>query len=431
MNVRRGSEFDWRVDGEYDFAQEDYFKSIEFGVRYADRTAKNLQPSNSGIGCAGIASNPTLSYNQYIVGAITAPACSQYNALSTANSISGISLASLGPAAYSVNHGSFFGGAYGVTNWVNVNPEWLVANTNTYRALFGYTGPQAFVQTFTFGTNEQSNAGYAKANFGFDLFQFPVDGNLGIRYISTNLTENANTQSSNAATCAAMAATSPVNNCLVYSPTTASKATSDFLPSINIKTTLDTNFFLRIAASETVTRPTFSQLNPGLTLSAPTATLLGTASSGNANLAPEKSQNEDVDLEYYWGAANHVSAAVFNRDVSGYIQTVATTTIINGQSYQLSQPANVQNGDIEGVEVGYSQFLDFLPGFLSGFGWDTERHLCQWSLQPHLQVAFQRRRHLRIRRLLVPPLLYLEQQLQGRRGQHGRHRAANDLCLAA
>jgi TonB-dependent receptor len=98
--------------------------------------------------------------------------------------------------------------------------------------------------------------------------------------------------------------------------------------------------------------------------------LTGTASSGNPNLSPEKSTNVDWDLEYYWGNANHVSGALFNRDVTGYIQNVASQISIGGVPYTLTAPANVQNATIKGGELAYSQFLDFLPGFWSGFGWD-------------------------------------------------------------
>jgi TonB-dependent receptor len=66
--------------------------------------------------------------------------------------------------------------------------------------------------------------------------------------------------------------------------------------------------------------------------------------------------------------------------VKGYIQTAVCTAAIpgcvngqvtvNGLSYNYSLPQNFQDASLQGAEVAYSQFLDFLPGFFSGFGWD-------------------------------------------------------------
>ena len=76
--------------------------------------------------------------------------------------------------------------------------------------------------------------------------------------------------------------------------------------------------------------------------------------------------------EYYWGTANHVSIAAFHRDVTGYIQTQSQGQIsVNGNLYNYSKPVNFQNAAIDGMEAGYSQFADFLPGFWSGFGIDA------------------------------------------------------------
>jgi TonB-dependent receptor len=288
--------------------------------------------------------------------------------------VGGISLASLPGNAYHTIHGSFWGGGYGVSSWTNIDPNWLYQNENYFRSLYGYTGPQAFVPTFSFDTREKANAGYMKLNYGFTALGFPVDGNVGFRYVDTTLLEDAYTQTyvpANPAVGPTVGANANCTTCVQYTPTSASKEDYQFLPSINVRVTLDDGLFMRIGASKTVTRPTFAQLNPGQTLSAPTATLLtGTASSGNAALSPEKSTNVDWDLEYYWGNGNHVSGALFNRDVTGYIQNVATPISIAGVPYTLTAPANIQNASIKGAELGYSQFLDFLPDFWSGFGWD-------------------------------------------------------------
>jgi hypothetical protein len=82
-------------------------------------------------------------------------------------------------------------------------------------------------------------------------------------------------------------------------PTTT---TLDWLPSLNARLALADDFFLRIAASRTVTRPTFLQLDPGLSLSASTATLLGSGTSRQSPICSRKARpTRDLSLEYYFG----------------------------------------------------------------------------------------------------------------------------------
>jgi len=151
-------------------------------------------------------------------------------------------------------------------------------------------------------------------------------------------------------------------------PFSDGKVYTDWLPSMNVKFSLEDDLLLRFAASQTITHPTFPQLNPGLTLSASTATLLGSGSGGNPNLSPVRSDNVDLSLEYYFGPQNALTGAVFYRNIDGYIQSAITEQTINGIDYQITIPVNAPAGHIDGAEVSYTQFFDFLPGLLSGLG---------------------------------------------------------------
>jgi TonB-dependent receptor len=150
--------------------------------------------------------------------------------------------------------------------------------------------------------------------------------------------------------------------------TASEKETADWMPSLNVRAKLEDDFFVRLGLSRTVTRPTFAQLNPGLSLSASTATLLGSGSSGNPTLKPVKSDNADLTFEYYFSASNSLNLAVFYRQVYGYIANSVSAETIGGISYQVTRPANQPGGHIDGMEFGYTQFFDFLPGIWSGLG---------------------------------------------------------------
>jgi iron complex outermembrane receptor protein len=373
-NKAVGADYVFRVDGKYEFSPSSYIKSIELGWRGGARSSHNTAAANAALNCTQGA-NPTLAYNADIISVLNSPVCKAYlaqgsggNSPANFTTLGGVTVGSLGAGASRRTWGSFFDGRFGETGWTTFEPDWLWNNVDKIRSLYGLTGERPDVPSATFIVNEVTQSGYIKANYGFDIWNIPIDGNAGVRFVDTNLTEQAYK-------------TIQANGQITFEPTTARKETTDLLPSFNLRATLDDGLFLRFSASKTVTRPSFSQLNPAQSFSGAGQTLLGTSTSGNANLNAIKSVNLDVSGEYYWGHGNHLSAAVFHRDVKGYIQngpcTSAQPGCINGQvnqggfAYNYTLPQNFQDATLEGAEVGYSQFLDFLPGFLSGFGWDT------------------------------------------------------------
>jgi len=346
-----GNEVDWRGDLHYDMDGSSFFKSFDAGIRYVDRFAKNRADNPGGLDCRadleGAKSSP-----QYpmILAAANSPAC--YMALSALR----------GGAAH-VTQGSQFDGKFGITQWTDADPNWLNHNIAYLRELYDQSpvgAPPPLDPTQSFDDREQSYAGYVKANFGFDLGSVPVDGNIGLRVVDTEADMKGNQ--------IVVDFTPPDIYAFSYIPTASNKNTLDWLPSLNMRFSLQDDLFLRLAASQTVTHPTFAQLNPGLSLSAQTGTLLGSGSEGNPNLAPVKSDNVDLSLEYYFGPQNVLTGAVFYRDISGYIQIDNFPEAIGGITYNISSFVNAPEGHIDGVEVGYTQFFDFLPGLLSGLG---------------------------------------------------------------
>jgi TonB-dependent receptor len=233
-----------------------------------------------------------------------------------------------------------FDGKFGIQQWVDADPRWLTENAGFLRAAFGQpTTPPPDDPTQSFDDREQSYAGYAKANFGFDLGTVPVDGNVGLRVVDTQANMKGNSLV-------------VINGIGVITPTVSDKDTLDWLPSLNMRFSLEDDLLLRFAASQTITHPTFPQLNPGLTLSASTATLLGSGAGGNPDLSPVKSENVDLSLEYYFGPQNVLTGAVFYRNIDGYIQLAQTEQTINGIDYQITIPVNAPAGHIDGAEVG-------------------------------------------------------------------------------
>jgi TonB-dependent receptor len=378
-NEGHGNAWDGRIDATYSFGAGDFIRDIQAGFRYNRRGARNIAPAGGGLGCAAITTNgnPAAANNKYIVAAYNSPACTAFRAATTpsvaaANNplnqtnvhIGGLTI----PAAdLHCTHGDLFGEEYGITKFCDAATDYLYNNTEEIRNLFGYSGQPEASPANSYNIAEATNGTYLKVDFAIPMFGFVVDGNVGARYVTTDLTVDSSSSQyvPNGQT--------DCLTCVVYTPVHATKETGDFMPSVNLRATLEDGIILRFGASKTVTRPTFTQLNPNYVLRAPTGNLPGSISGGNPNLSSVKSVNLDLDGEYYWGAgnANHVSLAVFHRDISGYIQNQTQQVFVDGQPYNQTLPINFQDATLEGAEAAYSQFLDFLPGFWSGFGWDV------------------------------------------------------------
>jgi TonB-dependent receptor len=362
-----GNEIDWRGDATYDVSDSGIVKSIVAGVRYVDRYAQNRQDNFGGLDClANTGADISTPQYQAILAATKSAACFK-------------PLSALPGTAWHVTSGSEFDGQFGITHWLDADPRWLVQNIDYLRNQFGQpSGPPPVDPTQSFDDREISYTGYVKANFGWDIFSLPLDGNIGIRLIETDSTERGNVIVVTGNPPPPAIATS---YSFTYNPTTSKANSFDWLPSLNARLQLDDGLFLRFAASKTVTRPQFAQLDPGLSLSASTGTLLGSGTTGNPNLGPEKSTNYDLSLEYYFGAQNAVTGAVFYRDVNGYIQGNQYPLTIGGVTYQITSVVNAPPGHIDGAELGYTQFLDFLPGPFKGLGFQANGTYVEGAFQ--------------------------------------------------
>lgn len=83
---------------------------------------------------------------------------------------------------------------------------------------------------------------------------------------------------------------------------------------------------LRLAASCTVTRPDFGDLNPNLVLGAPLLGALAptvprsSQTGGNPFLQPFESWNYDASVEYFFSRSGFAALTVFRRDLDGFFQ---------------------------------------------------------------------------------------------------------------
>src|SRR5579859_598687 len=300
----------------------------------------------------------------------------------------------------------FLSGISGSGNLLN---KWLTFNGDT---LFNAITAQqrALNPNFTFAPPEvndtdvveQVQGAYLEGEFGGNFFGRPMKGVLGARVETTfsdisGLSTNFNQL--------AKILTDPTQ----YQVLTGGTGTvgqhnhyTDILPNFSLRWDVTDQLVTRVAASQTITRPTLEDLSPVTTL----VTLRPgdfAASSGNANLKPFKSNNLDLSAEYYYGKTNYVSLGVFYKDVTNFIvlnQHTGTVASASGAplidpgtglpaQFSITAPENGQEAQVKGIEAAYQQALwDTGVGFqLNGTYAETDHNLDAQNLSNSFAVT--------------------------------------------
>lgn len=215
----------------------------------------------------------------------------------------------------------------------NAAAAYFQANPGSYVA--ASTNTQNSTQK-DFGIREDIHAGYALTAYRAASWS----SIFGLRYERTR--QDVNTY-----------VASPANQTNLYVPSATSRVYSNTLPSWNLSVDLSQALRLRAAASETVARATYSQLGQN------SSSVSGTTISqtlANPQLAPRKSTNLDLSLEWYWSRDSLLSAALFHKAIRDEIANLTSTqtSTIGTTNYTLkaTQAQNVGDAAVNGIELG-------------------------------------------------------------------------------
>ncbi|MEW6759400.1 MAG: TonB-dependent receptor [Pseudomonadota bacterium] len=209
---------------------------------------------------------------------------------------------------------------------------------------------------------ERDNGFYLMGEFKYDLWNIPVRGNVGVRYVKTEL-EAIGYQAAGGGT--------------------AVKVEHDYkdtLPSFNIAANLTQDFIVRFGAAKVMTRPQLNFLSPGGTIST-TGTL--TINTGNPLLKPFRAKTFDSSFEYYFGKNAFVGLGLFQKNIDTYIQSLRNqmpfretglplsllpANFTGEEEFAVTAPINTDGGKLKGFEINYQQPFTFLPGWGKNFG---------------------------------------------------------------
>jgi TonB-dependent receptor len=314
-----------KFDGNWSF-DAGIFNSLDFGARYADTKAR----------ATGAQFNQAPPGGAYLDGGAPNPTNNVLNAFGSSYFCK---VPSIG-----VVPGSALTGCY----------KYLINNKDALRNYYGLADGRIPAQQGSFfNIGEKTSSIYGQLNYGGLLGDMSFDGVLGMRLEKTDRNLEAYTYD---------------NASALYSPIGVGTSQKVALPNATFNLHITDTLQARLSAGKTIQYPDFSQLNPSLTLTPSTANTVATGSGGNANLKPTKSTSYDATLEWYFSPVGSVTGGVFYHDITGYIENYSFEQNIGGVDYLISGPQSSGAGHLEGAELAYQQFFDFLPGAWSGLG---------------------------------------------------------------
>ncbi|WP_338763254.1 TonB-dependent receptor [Massilia sp. METH4] len=265
------------------------------------------------------------------------------------------------------------------------------------------------------GTNDQherTRALYTQVRFGFDDLAWPVDGNVGLRYVDTRSRSRGYTSFRPSVNIPAgfQATGVPIPNIPAYEKASdVGHSYDNLLPSLNLRLKASDKLQFRLAFGTSMSRPEFSQLQAYTTMSQNVSstsnetgkTVNVTAvdhtgeARGNPLLKPITSRQLDLTAEWYFAPGGSLTLAVFGKRLKDVIldQTIAyELPDVQGrmQQFQVTSPVNGARGSVKGAELAYQQYYDRLPPWLKGLGlsanytWvDTKRTLYHPVYSPY------------------------------------------------
>ncbi|MDR7273182.1 TonB-dependent receptor [Pelomonas saccharophila] len=242
------------------------------------------------------------------------------------------------------------------------------------------------------GTNEQhekTQAAYGQLRFGWEDLPMPVDGNIGLRVVRTDMkAAGYMVFKTNAPTLQPGQSIGgvPIPSVTAFAkPLDAGQTYTNVLPSLNLRLKASDQLQFRFAAAQAISRPDFSDMQAYTALSLDTTqhtvgntvvvdsvALTGKA-NGNPLLRPVKSNQLDLTGEWYFSKTGSLTVALFDKELKDIIvKQSATTQLLDGAgkpvTFNITSPVNGAKGHARGLEVAFQRYLDMLPGWLSGIG---------------------------------------------------------------
>ncbi|MDX2411215.1 MAG: TonB-dependent receptor [Woeseiaceae bacterium] len=206
---------------------------------------------------------------------------------------------------------------------------------------------------------EDTTALYVQLNLNDERWY----ANLGLRYVQTDATSEYAYNSIESITIIGEGTPNPSWD-VVRSASSSQSAKGDYskvLPALNYGIDLKEDVKLRLSASQTMSRPTLNQMAPLTTDDAASGVFVMDI-SGDPGIEPVFADNFDASIEWYFDEGSLLSAAVFWKELEGFITTDTTSEMIAGENFRVTRAINGDTAEVTGIELGFSKIFD------NGFG---------------------------------------------------------------
>jgi TonB-dependent receptor len=255
-----------------------------------------------------------------------------------------------------------------------VNPHALDDPMAYWKSLYPDTTTQASPET-SWGVWQKELSSYLQGDFKGDVGSMPYSGNVGVRFIHTNLniTQYLTGLPGPNITEPASAGTQ-----------TFLRSYNDVLPAINLALNITNQLTMRLSYSKNMMPLNLSQWGGGLQLNyslqetktGPIYQVATGSSNGNPNLDPWRSSNYGASFEYYINSTSLVNLELFHINVQSFIKNGAVINcslpdadgVVRNHCISIIEPQQGSGNSIQGAEFDYRQGFTFLPGFLTYTG---------------------------------------------------------------
>jgi TonB-dependent receptor len=237
----------------------------------------------------------------------------------------------------------------------------------------------------SYDVDEDTIAAYLNANFaGENWF-----ANAGVRWISTDTTARTAIDSIVRVDdpTPEVPTSSPDVTYSPAEPLTEKGSYDKFLPSVNVGWWAREDLLLRAAVAQAISRPSLNQLAPTRTDNTLDRTY-EVFYDGNADLEPVEADQADLSLEWYFDDKSVASAAVFWKDLDGFITyqleenvDIGVVASIGGAPdapllYDVYRPINGDKAKVLGFELGLQHFFESGFGFRANYTYtDTDSYI--------------------------------------------------------
>ncbi|GAA0652555.1 TonB-dependent receptor [Brevundimonas lenta] len=278
-----------------------------------------------------------------------------------------------------------------ITSWATFDARCL------FEAITGQedTGPNADRRAIgNRDVTENTSAAYVMGDFDTMLFGLPVTGNVGLRYVKTDVSSVGLRGGFDIVTNPDSTIRLVSNG--TFETQTIESSSEAWLPSLNANFEVRDDMQLRVGLFRAMSRPDPAALGAGRTLNLEAGTSFATVedaiasitANGNPRAEPLMSWNADLSLEWYPNADSIVSAAVYYKQFNGGFMPVVIdeTFVIDGQTVTvpvIQDSATDEDSELLGFELTAAHRFSNLPAPFDGLGFKASYNYADTDYETH------------------------------------------------